>query len=178
MKILLPRKTLLLVWGYPWVGKTYLSQKIVQQYCFCYIDKDVLNDVYGPSRMDEKYDFSKEYVRRTMFALAASNLDLDNSVLLDSPFWSKRLWDKERVRRIQDFALSHHAHLKMVRCIANADTRKKRLLTRNLTRDQERFHEIDSFVAKEKTYTIPFEHILYDTEIDNEKKLKLFLESE
>ena len=56
-----------------------------------YIDKDVINDVFSHSRMDEAYVENRDNSYSLIYSLTKSNLEVDNNVLLDAPFSSSQL---------------------------------------------------------------------------------------
>ena len=175
MKKSLPSKTLLLVAWYPWVGKTYLSKEIVKNMHFTYVDKDEINDVFSESRISSAYKKSRDTSYKLLYWMAKSNLEVENSVLLDAPFSSSKLWNDEWVTWIKNFAERNNAIIKIIRCIADIETRKQRILSRNHMRDQERKDELDEFLLQEKRFDIPFSHIVYDTVNGTFSDIELFL---
>ena len=67
---------------------------------------------------------------------------------------------------MNDLSIKYKFKIKMIWCTASLQTRENRLRQRNHVRDQERFDILTEFVALEKTFDIPFDHINFDTEND------------
>ncbi|HRX64180.1 MAG TPA: AAA family ATPase, partial [Candidatus Absconditabacterales bacterium] len=155
------------------------SDKILDTYCITYIDKDSVDDVFSLTRTDDHYKNHKKYVWDIIYnAILIPNISRGNSILLDSPLSSAYLGNLERIEYIKDMSKKYNFKIKMIWCKASLETREKRLKMRDHPRDQERYHELKEFVAREKTFDIPFDHIIFDTEGDNIGKVYDFLKGE
>jgi predicted kinase len=174
-KIILRKKSLILVAGYPGSGKTYLSHKLIQKIQAVYIDKDEIDDVFSTSRISPTYKKFKPYIHKIMYALASINLQLGNSVVIDSPFGRKYMGNKKWLMFIKGFARKHKATIKVLWCEAPNNIRKMRILKRSHARDIERKHEIEEFVSSVERFNIPFEHLYIETEKMNLQKILTFL---
>jgi len=174
-KLTLKNKLLILVAGYPGTGKTYLAHKLIRKIQIVYIDKDEIDDVFSTSRLSPAYQKFKPYVHKIMYAVASINLMLGNSVVIDAPFTSKYMGNKDWLKFIKDFAKKHNVIIKVIWCESSTNTRKARLLKRAHGRDTERKHQIDEFIGKAKKFDIPFEHLYVDTKKLNWKKIFKFL---
>ena len=162
VKIIFKETTLLLVGGYPW---TFLSQKILDKFYLTYIDKDSVDDVFSLTRTDNHYQNHKKYVWDIIYkAILIPNISIWNSVLLDAPFSSNYLWNLEWINYMKILSKKYNFNIKVIWCKASLATRESRIKSRNHPRDQERYHELSAFVAREKTFDIPFDHIVFDTE--------------
>ena len=54
-----------------------ISQKILEEYIFTYIDKDAIDDVFSNSRIDEKYLKHKESIWPILYnAILIPNISL------------------------------------------------------------------------------------------------------
>lgn len=171
--------TLLLVWWYPGTGKSYTSDKILKDFYLMYVDKDLIDDVFSLTRTDEHYENHKKYVWKVIYdAILIPNISRWNSVLIDSPFSSQYLGNSEWIKYIKNLSRKYNFKIKMIWCKASCDTREDRLKMRNHPRDQERYHELKDFVAREKIFDIPFDHITFDTEKDDMSIINDFLRKE
>jgi len=160
--------TLLLVWWYPWTGKSYVSDKILENFYFVYADKDLIDDVFSMTRTDDFYKKHKKYVWDIIYnAILIPNISKWNSVLLDSPFSSSYLWNPDWIKYIKNLSKKYDFKIKMIWCKASLKTREERLKMRDHPRDKERYHELKEFVAREKNFDIPFDNIVFDTDKDD-----------
>lgn len=177
-KINLKNKTLILVAGYPGTGKTYFAERLAQKIQAVYIDKDAIDDVFCPtSRISQEYGKYKPYVHKLMYTLAELNLQVDNSVILDSPFAKRYMGNPEWLKFIKAFAKTNKATIKVIWCEAPDKVRKARILKRGHGRDKERLHEIDEFIGRAQKFDIPFEHIYIETSQLNWPKIMSFLKA-
>lgn len=146
-----------IVFGGAGSGKSTVARKISALTGALYLDKDVVagalaglalellgeepsdresNDVYLRKVMPLEYD--------TMFAIAAENLALGHSVVLDAPF-AMYLSQPNFLHTAITKAAWPRAHVRAIHVTASQQTVKRRLLTRNSARDRVKLDDWDTY---------------------------------
>jgi predicted kinase len=146
-----------IVFGGAGSGKSTVARKISALTDALYLDKDVVagalaglalellgeepsdresNDVYLRKVMPLEYD--------TMFAIAAQNLALGHSVVLDAPF-AMYLSDPNFLQAAMAKAAWPRVHVRAIHVTASQETVKRRLLTRNSARDRVKLDGWDTY---------------------------------
>ncbi len=146
-----------IVFGGAGSGKSTVARKIGALTDALYLDKDVVagalaglalellgeepsdresNDVYLRKVMPLEYD--------TMFAIAAQNLALGHSVVLDAPF-AMYLSDPNFLQAAMAKAAWPRVHVRAIHVTASQETVKRRLLTRNSARDRVKLDGWDTY---------------------------------
>jgi Predicted kinase len=146
-----------IVFGGAGSGKSTVARKISALTGALYLDKDVAagalaglalellgqepsdresNDVYLRKVMPLEYD--------TMFAIAAQNLALGHSVVLDAPF-AMYLSDPNFLQTAIAKAAWPRVHVRAIHVTASQETVKRRLLTRSSARDRVKLDDWDTY---------------------------------
>ena len=135
-------KTLVLVCGAPGSGKSTLAQALVKALPLLLLDKDCLDEAFSPSDRGNTYDrYFKWGSYQALLNLAALNLRLGKSVLVDAPLTHNLLAEPVWTDRILNISLELQAHLRVLQCIAPMEVLRERLEKRGLKRDAAKLTE-------------------------------------
>ncbi len=172
-------KTLLFVSGHLGAGKTHVTEALERLVPIVAIDKDAMSDIFSMSRKDEVHARTKEAAYDIMYSVADLHLTDGRSVLLDAPFNQEGafFWNSEWNKQMQGIAEKSGAKLKVIWCTATPETKLKRMKARSSTRERDRTpEEVLGLASRNDVPPIPFEHLVFDTEVVDAEKLHEFLE--
>ena len=117
-------------------GKTTLAREVSRCIWTVYLDNNHIADAFFPStRNGRKYHQLRPGFYKALYSIAAENLSIGNSVILDVPH-IKEVQRPEWRSFIQQLAGSNGASLIILRCLTSAEMLRSRLSTRGERRDR------------------------------------------
>ena len=149
-------------------GKTTLAGQVLRRLCAVYLDNNHVVDPFFPqTRAGKRSEQMRPGFYRALYTIAAENLRLGNSVLLDVPH-IKEVQSKTWISLIRRIAERNHAKLVIIRCACNEQTLRDRLIKRSEPRDGSKLTRWKEFLITQPIRVpISVPHL----EIDTEKSL-------
>lgn len=146
-------------------GKTTLAREILRRLCAVYLDNNHVADAFFPkSRAGKRYEQMRPRFYRALYTIAAENLRLGNSVLLDVPH-IKEVQRQAWIGFIKRLARRNHAKLVVIRCACAEQTLRARLINRGEPRDKSKLNHWKPFlIAQPVKVPIALPHLEIDTE--------------
>jgi len=163
---------LVLVMGVAGTGKTTLSREVVRRTRVVYLANDFIADAFFPdTRRGPRHDDLRPRVYTALYTIAAENLKLGNSVLLDVPH-VKEAQTGSWPKAIRHLAGESGAELVVLKCRCSEAALSKRLRERGEARDRWKLENWKRFLEEEPIdFEVPFPHLLLDTERDAESNI-------
>ncbi len=162
----LKKKKLILVSGPPGVGKSSLSLEIAKSTHSVLLDKDCVDEPFSPNDRGDFYTKEIEpKVLQALLNLAALNLKVSQSVIIDLPWTHILINSPEQLSKINSFLLENKIQLKVIELYLDEKKLKERIEKRNLLRDKWKFSEEGwlKFKSLDKIDSlIPLDHFLVD----------------
>ena len=146
-------------------GKTTLARNILQQLWAVYLDNNHIVDPFFPTtRSSLEYLKLRPAFYRALYAIVEANLELGNSVLLDTP----HIKESQTVGWrdfIQELARRSGTKLAVIRCVCTDHVLRSRLQSRGEMRDRDKLDGWEAF-QREQPIAAPlaFPHLDIDTE--------------
>ena len=159
--------SLVLVMGVPGSGKSTLARQVVKRTNWVYLDNNFIIDPFFPDTRDSvAHAGLRPKFYEVMYNIAARNLELGNSVLLDAPHvrpMKDPLWWKQ----MRSLAEDAGATLKVVRCHCSEATLRSRVEARAEQRDVAKLRDWQRFLREQPIRgAIPLDHIEIDTDVE------------
>jgi predicted kinase len=166
--------SLILVVGSAGSGKTTFARHLVHELGCVYLDSDTISDIAFPGDRDSSaYLNARPVIYRTLYDIAFANLKLGNSALIDAPHVAQ-MADAEWRASLMAEAERLAAHLRVIHCFADQETRRSRLECRGERRDAAKLADWAAHVRSEPFRSpIPLAHIDIDTGRDTRENLAL-----
>ncbi len=163
-RTLLAHPTLILIMGVAGSGKTTLARAFLEKIAATYLDNNFLADAFFPdTRISPAYLELRPNLYRALYRIAAENLEVGNSVLLDAPH-IRQARDPEWCQFLADLVRKTGSELVVIRCYCKEETLKRRLSERGAARDEWKLEHWEEHRAQEPPLAeIPFEHLDLDT---------------
>ncbi len=167
---------LILVCGRPGSGKSTLAKNIAKELRTVLIDKDCIDEPFSP---DDRGPFYQENIEpkayHALLNLAAINLELGQTVLLDAPWTHQMFRQEELAPRVLEVAKKAGAKLMVLDVNVSEETLRQRLMKRGLKRDSEKFSK-EGWEAFAKRMQLgrknPLPHFVIDGERSPEECLQ------
>jgi predicted kinase len=150
--------------GVAGVGKSTLARGILQNVCAVYLDNNHIADAFFPDRREgSRYERLRRSFYKVLYTIAAENLKLGSSVLLDVPH-VREMQSADWRAFIADLAETHHARLVVIYCKCSEQLLRLRLASRGEPRDQHKLDRWAEFLAAQPLdMAIPYPHLAIDT---------------
>ena len=143
---------LIIIAGLPGVGKTTLARQLANRFKCTLLEKDTVKESLADTlSMEWSSEWSAELgaaSEETLFRLAALQIQLGNSVIVETPMLYNRSWERLYLA-IQELKV----HIRVIVCDCSKETHRQRLANRRKER-----HAIHSFRGED------FEFILSQRE--------------
>lgn len=135
-KLVLKPHALILVCGAPGAGKSTLARALMCRLAGAWLNSDAVIEPHFPQDRDSAaFKRARPDFFAGLYALARLNLEAGNTVLLDVPHVTQ-MRDAAWRRRMQAMARAAGARLVVLKCVAGAETLKRRVRARNAKRDR------------------------------------------
>ncbi|HEV2781347.1 MAG TPA: ATP-binding protein [Actinophytocola sp.] len=156
-----------LVMGVPGSGKTTLARRIIRRVHWVYLDNNFIMDpFYAETRDSPEFVGLRPRFYEALYNVAAHNLALGNTVLLDAPH-VRPMKDPRWWGQMQYLADDACAALKVVRCYCSEATLRRRIEDRAEKRDVAKLQDWEGFLREEPIRSpIPVDHVEINTEIE------------
>ena len=178
-ELYLPQKTLVFANGHLGAGKTRATNTLEECVPIVVVDKDDIGDMFTESRKNDIHARMRNRCYQVLYAVADSHLRAGRSVLLDVPFNDRKDFygNEEWEGHMRELAGRSEADLKVIWCVATSDEKERRILVRTSTRETDRSPaEIRALAERMDIPPIPFDHILFDTEVPDHEKTRVLQE--
>lgn len=151
------KPTLILVSGPPGAGKSTLARALAGRLRAVILDKDPIDECFSPGNRGPRYSREIEpKVLQALLNLAAENLDLGHTVILDVPWTHIFLNAPGWQHRVRQLAQRSRAKLVILEVVIDEAELRRRLVRRGLDRDQvklsntgwEKFRKTDRLGAR------------------------------
>jgi len=164
-KLVLKPPALILVCGAPGVGKSTLARALMCRLAAVWLNSDaVIEPFFGDDRDSSGYKGARPNFFEGLYALARMNLETGNSVLLDVPHVTQ-MRDATWRRRMRAMARANGARLVVLKCVAGAETLKRRVRARCDKRDRFKLAHWDAHMAEHPPdFPVPLPHAVIDME--------------
>jgi predicted kinase len=161
---LLPQQSLIVMVGVAGVGKSTIARALCERVHLTYLSTDPITDPFFPNTRESKeYQEMRPRIYEALYLLAAENLSLGNSVLLDAPHVTQ-MKSREWIEQITNLAKTHDAVLRVVRCWCSEEELRRRIMERGQERDAAKLANWKTFVADQPMrLPIPIDHVDVDT---------------
>jgi predicted kinase len=158
---------LILVLGVAGSGKTTLAKQLIRRISTIYLDNNHIADAFFPgTRTGANYEKLRPSFYKALYTIAAENLKLGNSVLLDVPH-VKEVQSRGWRESIVALARSGKAKTIVVKCFCSEAVLKQRLRTRGERRDRWKLTHWRAFLREQPIdVPVPFDHLAVNTEQD------------
>ena len=168
----LPQTSLILVMGRPGTGKSTLCRALLKQVSAVYLDIDSVSDIFREYVRNVSSRKIANLTLRLIYRIAEQNLKNKSSVLLDLPFVHEMTLEDRRMG-LQGLAQRSGAALIIIHCVCSEDELKRRMAARATEQDMAKLKNWSAFQRREPpSVTIPFEHVVINTESDAADNLK------
>lgn len=156
-----------LVMGVPGSGKSTLARQIIERVHWVYLDNNfVMDPFFADTRDSADHMRLRPKFYEALYNIAARNLELGNTVLLDAPH-VRPMKDPAWWRQMQALADDAGATLRVVRCHCSEATLRARIESRNEKRDLPKLANWERFLRDEPLRTpIPLDHLDVDTDVE------------
>lgn len=135
-KLVLRPHALILVCGAPGAGKSTLARALMCRLAGAWLNSDAVIEPHFPHDRDSAaFKRARPDFFQGLYALTRMNLDAGNTVLLDVPHVTQ-MRDAAWRRRMQAMAHTAGARLVVLKCVAGAETLKRRVRARKAKRDR------------------------------------------
>jgi predicted kinase len=160
----LTRPRLIVVFGPPGSGKSTLARALASHFGAAYLDSDTITaPFFGEDRDSDEYRRLRPTLYEALYALAASNLALGLSVVLDGPHGSV-LADQLWLERVTTMTGRAGADVGFIRCACDTETMRRRMIARGEPRDGLKLTRWVDFVASQPDWReTAFPHLTVDT---------------
>lgn len=157
---------LILVMGGAGTGKSTIARRLAAELQACLLDSDELTESLFPADRDSAaYLAMRPRLYRALYRLAASNLMLGRDVVIDAPH-AGQIADPAWPGEVEDLVREAGARLRVVVCLADAATRRRRMTARGEARDQPKLARWEVFIASEPDWrAVPLPHLAIDTSV-------------
>lgn len=164
-KLVLRPHALILVCGAPGAGKSTLARALMCRLAGAWLNSDAVIEPHFPHDRDSAaFRRARPDFFAGLYALARLNLESGNTVLLDVPHVTQ-MRDAAWRRRMQAMARATGARLIVLKCVAGADTLKRRVRARNAKRDRVKLGRWDAHMAEHPPdFPVPLPHAAIDME--------------
>jgi predicted kinase len=164
-RISLARPLLILVMGVAGSGKTTLAKQLVRNISTIYLDNNHIADAFFPAtRNSARYEGLRPCFYKALYTIAAENLKLGNSVLLDVPH-VKEVQSQGWREWMVGLARSGKATMIVIKCFCSEPVLKQRLRTRGERRDRWKLTHWRAFLREQPIdFPVPFDHLVVNTE--------------
>ena len=164
-KLVLKPPALILICGAPGAGKSTLARALMCRLAGVWLNSDaVIEPFFGDDRDSARYQRARPDFFEGLYALARLNLATGNSVLLDVPHVTE-MRDAAWRRRMQAMARTAGARLVVLKCMAGAETLKRRIRARGDARDRVKLRRWDAHMAEHPPdFPVPLPHAVIDME--------------
>ena len=158
------RPRLIVVFGPPGSGKSTLARALAPRLGAAYLDSDTITvPFFGEDRDSDAYVRMRPVLYDALYALAAANLELGLSVVVDGPHGSV-LADEAWFERISSMAERMSADMRFVRCAVDPERMRQRMIARGERRDEAKLAAWDGFVAGQPNWRdAVFPHLTVET---------------
>jgi predicted kinase len=159
---------LILLMGVAGTGKSTLAREILRRVSAIYLDNNQIVDAFFPdTRRGAAYQKLRSGFYKALYTIAEQNLELGNSVLLDVPH-VKEVRIPSWHASIEALVKRTQSKLIVIRCHCSEHVLRRRIETRNESRDAWKLKHWKEFVTEQPVRTpIPLPHL----DVDTEKKL-------
>jgi predicted kinase len=164
-KLVLSPPALILVCGAPGVGKSTLARALMCRLAAAWLNSDaVIEPFFGDDRDSAGFKRARPDFFEGLYVLARMNLETGNTVLLDVPHVTQ-MRDAAWRRRMRKMAEANGARLVVLKCVAGAETLKRRVRARNAKRDRVKLGRWAAHMAEHPPdFPVPLPHAVIDME--------------
>ena len=164
-KLVLKPQALILVCGAPGAGKSTLARALMCRLAAMWLNSDAVIEPFFPHDRDgARFKRARPDFFEGLYALAKMNLETGNTVLLDVPHVTQ-MRDAAWRRRMQAMARAAGARLVVLKCVAGAETLKRRVRARNAKRDRVKLGRWAAHMQEHPAdFPVPLPHAVIDME--------------
>lgn len=164
-KLVLRPHALILVCGAPGAGKSTLARALMCRLAGAWLNSDAVIEPHFPHDRDSAaFKRARPHFFAGLYALARLNLEAGNTVLLDVPHVAQ-MRDAAWRRRMRAMAHAAGARLVVLKCVAGADTLKRRMRARNARRDRVKLGRWKAHMEEHPPdFPVPLPHAVIDME--------------
>jgi len=164
-KLVLRPPALILVCGAPAAGKSTLARALMCRLAGAWLNSDAVIEPHFPHDRDSAaFKRARPDFFAGLYALARMNLASGNTVLLDVPHVTQ-MRDPAWRRRMKTMADAAGARLVVLKCVAGAETLKRRVLARKARRDRAKLGRWPAHMGEHPPdFPVPLPHAVIDME--------------
>ena len=164
-KLVLKPPALILVCGAPGAGKSTLARALMRRLAAAWLNSDAVIEPFFPHDRDSAaFQRARPDFFEGLYALVRLNLETGNSVLLDVPHVTQ-MRDAAWRRRLRAMARAAGADLVCLKCVASAETLRRRIRARDAKRDRVKLGRWDAHMREHPPdFPVPLPHAVIDME--------------
>jgi predicted kinase len=159
------RATLLLLTGVAGSGKSTVARGLLEYVNAVYLDNNFIADAFFPdTRRGLEYRKLRPRLYRALYRIAAENLRVGNSVLLDAPH-VRQSRSSHWYHLMRSLTIDASSELVMIRCVASEREIRRRLEARGEPRDWWKLKNWETHVRSQPVSgMLPYPHLDLATE--------------